>query len=280
LTLQVASGAKMKSWVFQSVGTLALAASLGPAAAADLPVKARPQAAAIYDWSGFYVGVHGGGGWGRKDISAPSFPFGAAVITPAASSNNISGWLAGGQIGYNFQGGPGPFGGRWVIGGEAQASWSRLDDTVACSAVVTIPGLGALPLNVNCSSKVDSLGTIALRFGSAFDRTLIYSKVGAAWTHDKYQDDVTTPAFAPLSFVGSETRWGWMVGAGIEYAFGNNWSGKIEYNYLDLGTETVRYSSVAPAPSAFVDASIRERVQVVKVGVNFHFGAGAVAAKY
>jgi outer membrane immunogenic protein len=258
---------------------LALAATFGPAAAADMPVKARPLvAAAVYDWTGFYIGGHGGGGWGSKDVSAPSFPFAGTVITPAASTNNLSGWLAGGQIGFNFQGGPGLFGGRWVIGAEAQASWARLTDTVACSAVVTIPGVGPVPLNVNCSSKVDSLGTIALRLGSAFDRTFIYSKVGAAWTHDKYRDDVTTPP--PLSFEGSETRWGWMVGAGIEYAFGNNWSGKIEYNYLDLGTETVRYSSVAPAPAAFVDASIRERVQLVKVGINYRFGASAVAAKY
>jgi outer membrane immunogenic protein len=270
----------MRELIVNTVGMLALAASLGPAAAADMPVKARPLPVAIYDWSGFYVGVHGGGGWGTKEISAPSFPFGGAVITPAASTNNLSGWLAGGQIGFNFQGGPGLFGGRWVIGGEAQASWSRLDDTTSCSAVVAIPGVGALPLNINCSSKVDSLGTIALRLGSAFDRTLIYSKVGAAWTHDKYQDDVTTPAFAPLSFVGSETRWGWMLGAGIEYAFGNNWSGKIEYDYLNLGTGTVRYSSVPPATPAFVDASIRERVQLVKVGINYRFGASAIAAKY
>jgi outer membrane immunogenic protein len=270
----------MKKSIFTSVGMLALAATVGPVPAADMPVKAPPHAAAVYDWTGFYLGAHGGGGWGSKDVSAPSFPFGGAVITPAASTNNISGWLAGGQIGYNFQGGPGLFGGRWVLGGEAQASWSRLTDTVSCSAVVAIPGVGVVPLNVNCSSKVDSLGTIAFRFGSAFDRTFIYSKVGAAWTHDKYQDDVTTPAFAPLSFVGSETRWGWMVGAGIEYAFGNNWSGKIEYDYLNLGTETVRYSSVPPAPSAFVDASIKERVQVVKIGVNYRFGASGVMAKH
>jgi outer membrane immunogenic protein len=270
----------MKNLIFKSVGMLALAASLGPAAAADMQVKARPLAAAIYDWGGFYVGGHGGGGWGNKDVSAPSFPFGGTVITPAASTNHPSGWLAGGQIGFNFQGGPGLFGGRWVVGGEAQASWSNLTDTVACSAVVAIPGVGAVPLNVNCSSKVDSLGTIALRLGSAFDRTLIYSKVGAAWTHDKYQDDVTTPGFGAPSFVGSETRWGWMVGAGIEYAFGNNWSGKIEYNYLNLGTATVRYSSVPPAPASFVDASIKESVQVVKVGVNYRFGGSAVATKY
>jgi outer membrane immunogenic protein len=270
----------MKTLILLGVSLLSLAAGLRPSAAADLPVKARPLAVAVYDWTGLYVGVHGGEGWGSKDISAPPFPFGGAVITPAASSNSISGWLAGGQVGYNFQGGPGIFGGRWVIGGEAQVSWSRLDDTVSCSAVVAIPGVGAVPLSVNCSSKVDSLGTIALRLGSAFDRILVYSKVGAAWTHDKYQDDVTTPAFAPLSFTGSETRWGWMVGAGIEYAFGNNWSGKIEYDYLGLGTETVRYSSVPPATSAFVDASVKERVQLVKIGVNYRFGPSAVAAKY
>src|SRR5437660_6281355 len=120
------SEAKMRKLMSKSVGMLALVATLGPAAAADMPVKAWPLDAAIYDWTGFYIGAHGGGGWGSKDVSAPPFPFGGATITPASSTNNISGWLAGGQIGYNFQGGPGPFGGRWVIGGEAQVSWANL----------------------------------------------------------------------------------------------------------------------------------------------------------
>jgi outer membrane immunogenic protein len=261
-----------------AIGITSLAAPFGSARAADLPVKPPPIAQAVYQWTGFYFGAHAGAGWGTKFATTAPFPLGVAVVTPEVSTNRLEGGLAGGQIGYNFQGGPGLFGGRWFVGVEAEASWSRLKDTVACSAAAAIPGLGLVGINGTCSSQVDALGSIALRYGTAFDRLLVYSKLGAAWTRDRYLDIVSTPAFAPLSFQAHETRWGWMTGMGLEYAFTGPLSAKIEYNFMQLGTENVRYTIVPGG--GFVNTGIRERVHALKIGVNYRYDAGAASSGY
>src|SRR6185436_12806005 len=117
------------------ISMVALAAALQPAAAADLPVAYRaPQNYVIFTWTGFYFGAHGGGAWGRKD----------ATTAPL----DISGGLAGGQIGANYQAG------SWVLGVEADASWADLTGNNACPT-------GIVGVSANCSAKVDALGTFA-----------------------------------------------------------------------------------------------------------------------
>jgi outer membrane immunogenic protein len=165
--------------------------------------------------------------------------------------------------------------GAWVFGAEAQASGSNLTGSTTCTSISTIAGV-ATTLSANCSVKVTALGTAAGRLGYAFDRVLVYGKGGLAWTNDKYNWASTTvllPAFA-----ANETRWGWMLGVGLEYAFFDNWSGKIEYNYMDFGTHALHFTD--PTGLLGQDTNIRERISVVKVGVNYRFGATTVAVKY
>jgi outer membrane immunogenic protein len=274
----------MKNLILAGVGTIGLAIAMQPALAADLPTKGpitRTPVVQVFSWTGFYVGVHVGGGWGRKSQSSAPFTIGPVAITPGASAVDADGWLAGGQVGYNFQGGPGWFGGNWVVGLEAQASWSDIDGDTACSSTAAIPGVGAVTLAATCRAEVDSLGTIALRYGTAYGRTLIYSKFGAAWSRDKYSATPSAAAAGILgitSLNGSENRWGWMSGTGIEFALSDNWSAKAEYNYMNLGTERVRLTST-PAGAA-IDSDIKQRMHVVKFGLNYRFGGGAVVAKY
>ncbi len=116
-----------------------------------------------------------------------------------------------------------------------------------------------------------------MRLGVAFDRLLLYGKAGAALTNDKYASSGAN-ALLPQTFNANETRWGWMVGAGIEYAFTDNWSAKIEYNYMDLGTRSVRFTDDASTVFYLVD--IRQIVNVVKFGVNYRFGVTSVAVRY
>jgi outer membrane immunogenic protein len=78
-------------------------------------------------------------------------------------------------------------------------------------------------------------------------------------------------------FSTNETRWGWMVGVGVEYAFTDNWSAKIEYNYMDLGSDALRFADTSG--TVFMDTNIRERVNVVKVGVNYRFGVSPILIK-
>ena len=224
------------------LGTTALATVMvvGAAEAADMPTKApmAPVYAAPFNWTGFYIGAHVGAGWSTKEWSLAS-------SGEVFANYNLNGFLGGGQIGYNWQSG-------WaVFGVEADASWTDIKGNAFC-------------VEFQCSSKIDALGTIAARFGGAVDHALVYVKGGGAWVHDKH-----TLSSDSESFSDSKTRWGWTIGTGVEYAFAPNWSGKVEYNFLDFGKGTFFDG----------DAGIRQTVHTVKFGINYHFGE-PMAARY
>lgn len=244
----------MRKFLLGSVALVALIAS--PAMAADLPLKAPPVIQPeAWSWTGFYIGAHVGSLWGTKDIRIAS---GDALVD---SQTAINGWLGGGQIGYNYQVA------RWVWGIEAQFSWANADGASLCNVVA---------IN-NCFVHANWLGTVAGRLGWTIDHALVFVKGGGAWVHDKYETNIegdqTTTATA------SETRWGWMFGTGVEYAFTPNWSGKIEYDYLDFGTRNIVFAN---AVNAAIDApvTIKERIHLIKFGINYRFGYSPVYAKY
>jgi outer membrane immunogenic protein len=260
----------MKKLILAGAAVLALASAM-PATAADIPVPAYQPARAVvlFSWTGFYIGAHGGGGWGRKETTSVPYTFGGALIAPAPATIDVSGGLAGGQIGANYQVD------SWVFGAEAQASWSNLTGSTTCVGTSTTAGV-ATPVSGSCNVKVDALGTIAGRVGWALDRLLVYGKGGLAWTNDHYNWNSAT-VLQP-SLAANETRWGWMVGAGVEYAFLDSWSGKIEYNYMGLGTRTPNFTSANGFTS--VTYSIRESISVVKLGINYRFGYTTVGVRY
>jgi outer membrane immunogenic protein len=217
--------------------------------AADLrrPVyKAEPaMMAPVYNWTGFYIGAHAGGGWASKEF----FNF-DPLLGPVGNLGSVDadGFLGGLQIGYNWQTGP------WVFGVEAQFSWSDLSGSAASTG---IPGVIA---NVD----VDYLGSIAGRIGYAWDRLMLYVKAGGAYAHDNY----SLSGFGIVATADSDTRWGWMVGAGLEYGFTPNWSMKIEYNYMDFGSDSVRFVDAFGPFSLEID----QQIHVVKAGINYRFG--------
>ncbi|HEY7245723.1 MAG TPA: outer membrane beta-barrel protein [Xanthobacteraceae bacterium] len=264
------------------LAAMALAAAILPAAAADMPVETYYQprpAIVVFRWTGVHVGLHAGGGFGTTDETPVPFALGLSPsptpcpttvlipltcggISPSPVDVSVSGWLAGGQVGADYQIE------NWVLGVEGQASWTNIKGSTTCGGV-GFPA-AAMIVSGSCTAKLDSLGTAALRAGYAFDRLLVYGKGGAAWTNDNYQVKLTTALPTNLLFSGNELRWGWMVGAGLEYAFTDSWTAKIEYNYMDLGAIAPRlqeaYSSV------FLDTNIREKMNVVKIGVNYRLG--------
>ena len=243
----------MRYFLLSSVAAAAIAAVTTPiaATAADLqPYRAPPPV--VWSWTGFYVGGHLGVGWGHKNWSDP-FPgaiFGDRV--------NVSGAVAGGQIGFNYQVG------AFVWGLEADAAWARLEGSNTCFA-----GVGGF----NCTANVKSLGTVAGRLGYAIDRTLLYVKGGAAWVNDDY----SLRSIGAVVVGSSVNKWGWTIGGGIEHALTSNWTVKAEYNYMDFGSSTVSFAFAPP----FNSFSIDQRVHVAKLGVNYLFGYGnQVVAKY
>jgi outer membrane immunogenic protein len=162
----------------------------------------------------------------------------------------VGGTIGGGQIGFNYQSG------SIVLGLEADASWASVDGATRCAFAYFI-----------CGSQVNSLGTLAARIGVPLDhRTLLYVKAGAAWAHDKYHMN----SFEFIDVLdGSQTRWGWMGGGGLEYAFAPDWSAKVEYNYLDLGTARVVFMDTVDPTAVPID--IRQNLHLIKLGINYRF---------
>jgi outer membrane immunogenic protein len=262
------------------LGTVALVAFAAPAAAADLAArpytKAPPMIAAIYDWSGFYIGANGGWGSSRKCWDIVNN--GGAAIVPSAPEgcHDATGGVAGGQIGYRWQSA------AWVFGLEAQGDWADLKGSN------TSVFFGA-PFTNN--SKVQAFGLFTGQVGYAFNNALFYVKGGAAVTSDKYSGSLSAP-FAipggPLTAAGttfdrgSETRWGAAVGVGLEYGFTPNWSAAIEYDHLFMGNHNVTMTSTGafiPAGAFSRTDNIRQDVDLVTVRVNYRWG-GPVIAKY
>jgi outer membrane immunogenic protein len=159
----------MRKLIVASIGLL-MQAALQPAAAADVAPAPyyspyyRP-AVVIFTWTGFYFGAHGGGGWASKDASATQFNVAGVPVIPAAVSIDANGWLAGGQIGANYQVG------SWVFGVEVDASGANLTGNSTC----TSSALG-VAFTSNCQAKVDGVGTLAGRLGFAVDRALVYAR--------------------------------------------------------------------------------------------------------
>jgi opacity protein-like surface antigen len=222
--------------------TFCLAIALAsPAPAAGLPIKARgykgPVAVPPYNWSGFYLGANFGGAWSN------SLPTIAGVPWDPGSSRFIGGIAAG----YNLQAGP------LLIGIEGDFDWTSFGRA-------TVPVTTALGL-VQASATEQWISTLAARFGLASDRWLIFGKVGGGWVHG------TAALNFPngTSWNGSNTRGGWLWGAGIEYGFKSHWTIKIEYDYLALQSWT---TPTVPL------ATLGRDVQMIKAGVNYKFEGG------
>ena len=166
--------------------------------------------------------------------------------------DEVNGFLGGLQTGFNVQSG------NWLWGVEGQFSWTGIDGTFAAP----------LPLGP-VDFEVDWLGTLALRLGLVQDRWLWYVKGGGAWG----KATLSAPTVVGSA---SGTDSGWMLGLGVEYAWGNGWSSKLEYNFMDFGDRSITFGGV----TRDVDA----HVHVVKLGLNYKFDWGktpvAVPARY
>jgi outer membrane immunogenic protein len=242
----------------------ALAAGATPAAAADLAARPytkapAPMIAAVYDWSGFYIGLNGGGGSSRECYTITAVA-GAAVNPNSEGCHDATGGLAGGQIGYRWQSA------GWVFGIEAQGDWADLKGSNS-SRTAIIPYLN--------ETKIDAIGLFTGQVGYAWNNVLWYVKGGAAVTDDKYSTFFTATGVEYNQT--SEARWGGAVGTGIEIGFAPNWSVAFEYDHLFMGTRNVTFPATAIAVSRADD--IHQNVDMATIRINYRWG-GPVIAKY
>jgi outer membrane immunogenic protein len=226
-----------------------------------------------FNWTGLYFGGNVGYGWARHE-SETSFEgpvaggptaigIGAVDLsfTTANSSGDLKGLIAGAQVGFNWQAG------IWVFGLELDGQWSgqQQSGAIECST-----GLCTGSHDV----RLRSLVTARARAGVAFDRVLAYGTVGGAWANLRDDLALTVNAVTANFLSISDTAFGWTAGAGVELAFWDNWSARLEFlhvNIKDFNAEAA-IPGIIGAGVAIQSANFHDNI--VRVGVNYRFGPG------
>lgn len=234
-----------------AIASVALA---GGAHAADLytpPPVYPPAPAYVFNWTGFYVGAHAGYGWGDADVKNKDdflYDF----------SPDIDGPFVGVQGGYNHQIG------SIVLGLEADVSWADIDGKE--STEFAGPFFG----DTTVKQEIEWLGTVRGRVGWAIGEIMPYVTGGFAWARSERTsswDGGDFPGGASSPAKDKNTHTGWVIGGGVEWAFTQNVTAKLEYQYLDLGSETYELDLGAPFSEPRVDFDLH----TVRLGVNFLF---------
>jgi len=256
----------MKTFWLGVVGLVALGAA--PSFAADLPArtytKAPAMIAAVYDWTGFYVGLNGGGGFAHSCWTNTSVAGVATVPNVSEGCHDASGGMVGGQVGYRWQSA------NWVFGVEGQGDWADFKGSNVSAA-----GLAAPLTGITNQTKIDALGLITGQVGYAWNNVLWYVKGGAAVTHDRYHGYVTGTGL--LLDSADETRWGGAVGTGVEVGFAPNWTVGVEYDHMFMGKHTLTLTT--PGAAVTRTDTVKQDVDLASVRVNYRWG-GPVVAKY
>ena len=225
--------------------TASLAADLGPRTYTKAPVYAP---APVYNWTGFYAGVHIGAAFGGDNGFTTTDP-------TLAGSNRDAAFLGGGQIGADYQFAP-----NWLVGIEGQISGLSNNDRTFVSGVNSF------------RDRSDWLASVTGRLGYTWGPGLVYAKGGVAFRDDNGL--AATAGFLPA--VTDRQSTGYTVGGGLEYMFAPAWSAKVEYQYYNFDKTNVAYTNAGVRALSYTDD-----IHTVKVGLNYRFNwGGPVVAKY
>ena len=216
--------------------------TLTMAQAAD--IEATPAA---YDWSGPYVGLQGGYAWGDNDASMQSF----RVPPLTVDSIDIDGWLGGIHAGYLWQND------SFVFGVEGDGEFADIDGETDVTRGQEVVG--------QLEQEIDWLASLRLRAGFAVDRALFYATGGLAVGGVEASASYQIPAYSSGK---NDTEWGWTAGGGVEYAFTDDLSARIEYRYTDLGD-----TKETPPDDRFPPFEVENTFHAVRAGLSWHFGS-------
>lgn len=246
------------------LSTVALAALAGTAAAADLPSRRAPPVYVpppipVFTWTGFYIGGQVGYEFGKSNALSTRTATGGVIAGNSASPKGV---IGGAHIGYLFSTqalgfGNGLFGGGLVAGVEGDVDGSNYRSGYALGAI-------------NDFTRQNIQGSVRGRLGVAVDRALFYATGGAAFgdLRNNYFNNVNG-----LTDSYSHTRVGYTVGGGVEYAFTNNWSARVEYRYTDFGSFN---DTLGNSTGGAVNVRHRETDNRVQAGISYRFNGFAV----
>lgn len=256
----------MRKLLLAAAAAVTLAA---PAQAADMPVKAPPVvAAAVYSWTGFYIGGHVGYAWGRSTTVAnppDALDCGNNVCPFESVSHKVRGAFGGGHAGYNWQSN------ALVVGIELEGGY------------LGVRGSGFSPITPDhfFSTRYGAYGALTGRFGVAYDRTLFYGKAGGVLVRIRNEAIDDFPGNDPDHYgLSRRARWGFAAGGGVEHAFAGNWTARVEYLYM--GFRDVRVFDLGDGLGAVSPPSpydFRDHLHTVRFGLSYKFG-GPLVARY
>ncbi len=237
--------------------------------AADMPMsapytKAPVFAPALFSWTGCYIGIEGGGNWGRSQQTARTGP---AVGAPVTNNFNLSGGIVGGTIGCNYQVS------NIVLGIENDYSWTNKTGTAQSIAPFD-------PAITN-TTREKWIDTLRGRVGFAMDRVMIYGTAGAAFAGTDVT--VTSPVLGTVT--NTQTRTGWVAGVGGEWAaMTDSWGAvtfKLEYLHADFGNKQYFTTPTALGAATVIARDVKLTDDMVRAGVNVKLNwGGPIVAKY
>ena len=246
----------MKKILLSSVALIGLTAG---AMAADLPSRRVAPAPVIpvvpaFTWTGFYVGVQAGYVWAEADRALRDTVLGVAIV--GGGGGDLDGFVGGAHAGFNYQ-----FG-SLVVGVEADLEGIGADDD---ATIVNALQVGD---RLTVSSDVDFQGSLRARFGFAFDRALIYATGGLAFVNFNADFAYTDPfGVVTTGSFGDDTEWGWTLGAGVEYAFTNNFTARVEYRFTQIDSIDGR----ATIGVLGFTSDVEPEFHTIRLGVSYKF---------
>jgi outer membrane immunogenic protein len=210
-------------------------------------------------WTGWYIGGNIGGSFGTASDSAS-----IGGVPVGGGSPNLDGVVGGGQIGYNWQAN------AWVFGLEADIQGTSEDGSNSTSLTTIIAGAPAVTGALSYSEKLPWFGTVRGRLGVlANPNWLLYATGGLAYGEVDTSSTLTSGALAASSSFDT-TRLGWTVGGGVEAWLSRNWSAKVEYLYVDLGSFSNTFTGVGVFTPVTLSTHVTDNI--VRAGLNYHFG--------
>jgi outer membrane immunogenic protein len=235
------------------------------------PAPAYYPVATVYDWSGAYIGINGGYAFGESQWG--SDPFNQSGLS-STGNFHVNGGLVGVTAGVNGQWG------AWVLGLEGDFDWQGLSGTsnsAFCTNLFTSTAVGSTPAGLSCKTASNWFGTVRARVGYAWDRVLLYGTAGGAGANVQ-----TSLSGLPVQ---TNPEFGFTVGGGLEWAFAENWTFKVEYLFVDIGNAVCNhgYSCGYDAPSTITpnlvvtppinsNMAVQLNENIVRVGLNWKFG--------
>jgi outer membrane immunogenic protein len=245
--------------IFVAFVALSAMVATAPALAADMPLKAPPPLPAPM-WTGWYIGGNIGGSFGRASDSSS---FAGAPFS--STTANLDGVLGGGQIGYNWQSG------SWIFGLEADIQATSEQGTATSSVTGFVAGIAVTPVTGTLADteKLPWLGTARARIGiTPSPNWLLYGTGGLAYGEIDSNETLTVGTGLVTSNVNT-IKAGWTVGAGVEGWLGSNWTAKLEYLYVDLGSVTNSFTGLSIFTPMVLNSHVTDNI--VRAGLNYHF---------